>query len=378
MGFDVEILVRLVWSGLGVINIPTQVRYPADGRSHFRYGRDNAQITRLLTGLVLQGLIRGPRRIWGAVTRPHSARRPWHEMAERGSLTGLRILLNILTVAGRPLLLIVMVPVVLYMFILGRAARRAAIAFQKRVLRSTGAPHAAVTPWWRAVKQFWNFGISIVDKVVSWRTPLPLSSFEWRGRDEVKARLARGQGVIFMSAHIGNVEVIRSLGDQRNVVIHALMYTGNSPHFRTFLEEVNKRSFVRVHDLTTLNTSLVFELQAALERGEVVALLADRVPKLSQGRTVAIPFLGDQAHFPEGPWILASLLGAPVYAVFSLRGADGRYHVEFTQLAERVDLPRAERPRLIAQYATTFADTLHTTIVRHPTQWYNFFDFWEK
>lgn len=376
MGFDVEILVRLVWSGMRVKNIPTRVTYPPHGRSHFRYGRDNAHLTRLLTVLVLQGLLRGPRRIWRATARPRTDRLEWHAMAERGSLTGLRLLLKILLVAGRPILLTVMAPVVLYMFICGRAARTAAVAFQRRVLRVERASDTGFAVWVRAWKQFWSFGVAIVDKVVSWRSPLPLSSFVWSGRDEVKARLARGQGVIFMSAHVGNVEVIRSLGDQRNVVIHALMYTGNSPHFRAFLEEVNKRSFVRVHDLSTLNTSLVFELQAALERGEVVALLADRVPKLSAGRSVSVPFLGSAAQFPQGPWILASMLEAPVYSVFSMRDADGRYRVEFTQLTEQVVLPRAGRSDAIAAYAQSFADALAATIMRYPTQWYNFFEFW--
>lgn len=47
MDFDPEILVRLRWKGLRFVNLPTQVRYPADGRSHFLMGLDNWLIARM-------------------------------------------------------------------------------------------------------------------------------------------------------------------------------------------------------------------------------------------------------------------------------------------------------------------------------------------
>jgi glycosyltransferase involved in cell wall biosynthesis len=46
MEFDPEIAVRLVWRGVPVINVPTRVRYYADGISHFDLLRDNARISR--------------------------------------------------------------------------------------------------------------------------------------------------------------------------------------------------------------------------------------------------------------------------------------------------------------------------------------------
>jgi glycosyltransferase involved in cell wall biosynthesis len=47
MNFDTDILVRLYWDGLEVVNQPTPVRYPLDGVSHFRMVRDNALLTRM-------------------------------------------------------------------------------------------------------------------------------------------------------------------------------------------------------------------------------------------------------------------------------------------------------------------------------------------
>lgn len=61
MDFDQEILVRMIWRGTPVVNLPTRVRYvPAEagGVSHFRPLRDNAGITWLHTRLSLASLAR--------------------------------------------------------------------------------------------------------------------------------------------------------------------------------------------------------------------------------------------------------------------------------------------------------------------------------
>lgn len=60
MNFDIEVLVRLYWQGLEVINLPTVVSYPKDGRSHFRGGLDNLLISRLHATLFLGMLRRLP------------------------------------------------------------------------------------------------------------------------------------------------------------------------------------------------------------------------------------------------------------------------------------------------------------------------------
>lgn len=56
MDFDIEVLVRLMWRGVRIINQPTRVIYPENGISHFRLFRDNLRIswthTRLVCGML--------------------------------------------------------------------------------------------------------------------------------------------------------------------------------------------------------------------------------------------------------------------------------------------------------------------------------------
>lgn len=60
MDFDSEILVRLAWRGIRVVNLPTPVTYPSDGISHFDVWRDNVRITRMHTRLFFGMLRRLP------------------------------------------------------------------------------------------------------------------------------------------------------------------------------------------------------------------------------------------------------------------------------------------------------------------------------
>ncbi|WP_077034414.1 glycosyltransferase family 2 protein [Pelomonas sp. KK5] len=67
MDFDVEVAVRLVWLGVPVTNVPTRVRYPSDGVSHFRALQDNLLISWMHTRLFFGMLARLPLLLWRKV-----------------------------------------------------------------------------------------------------------------------------------------------------------------------------------------------------------------------------------------------------------------------------------------------------------------------
>jgi len=60
MEFEPELVVRLFWDGLGVVNVPTRVVYRVGGLSHFHYVRDNQRILGLYLRLVAGMVVRSP------------------------------------------------------------------------------------------------------------------------------------------------------------------------------------------------------------------------------------------------------------------------------------------------------------------------------
>jgi len=60
MDFDIEVVVRLVWTGVGVQSLPTLVKYPEDGISHFNVLKDNLRISKMHARLFFGMLLRLP------------------------------------------------------------------------------------------------------------------------------------------------------------------------------------------------------------------------------------------------------------------------------------------------------------------------------
>lgn len=69
MDFDTEILVRLYWRGVAVVNEKTRVRYPEDGISHFRPWQDNVAISKMHARLFFGMLWQLPRILWRRIAR---------------------------------------------------------------------------------------------------------------------------------------------------------------------------------------------------------------------------------------------------------------------------------------------------------------------
>ena len=63
MDFDVEILVKLSWSGIRFVPVPVKVHYDPEIPSHFHYLKDNLLIAAMHTRLFFGMLLRSPRLI---------------------------------------------------------------------------------------------------------------------------------------------------------------------------------------------------------------------------------------------------------------------------------------------------------------------------
>ena len=67
MDFDIEVLVRLHWRGVRVVNRQTCVTYPSGGISHFHLWRDNLLISVMHARLLFGMILRLPRLLWRQV-----------------------------------------------------------------------------------------------------------------------------------------------------------------------------------------------------------------------------------------------------------------------------------------------------------------------
>jgi predicted LPLAT superfamily acyltransferase len=104
----------------------------------------------------------------------------------------------------------------------------------------------------------------------------------------------------------------------------------------------------------------MLSVKECLARGEIVAILADRV--YGGERAQNLPFLGSPARFSLSPVRLAKIIGAPVLMVFGLFHGGRRYEIIFEPM-EDLTLP-------------CYVGHLERQARRSPYNWFNFYDYW--
>lgn len=382
MDFDTEILVRLYWAGTAIALLPVDVVYPPGNVSNFRMVADNVAITRMHTGLFFGMLRRLPRlvRHRPALIEPGTSigRRPggqhWADIGERGTYWGLLVLMGIYRLLGRRVCWWLTAPVVVFFFVTGTEQRRGSARYLRR-LHAEG--HWPGRPGvFDQLRHFLSFGRSALDTVAAWSGELAVDDLE----DIESGLFAEAdnapEGAFVLTAHLGNAQVIRAIGDRgRRRRVTVLVHSKNADRFNRLIARLAPEASFRAVEVTSLGMDTVMQLRDAIAAGEWVVSVADRVPVEARERVTWAPFLGESAPFPQGPFILASLLEAPVYTLFCLRQGSG-YRLHFEKLADRLELPRPKRDARLATVVAAYAGKLEASLLTAPMQWFNFFDFW--
>ena len=375
MEFDIEIAVRLFWRGVPFIAIPTRVTYPDDGTSHFRVLQDNWRISRMHTMLFFGMLLRLPvlllRKL--GVRRGH-----WSRLEERGAVVGMKILFAGYRLFGRGVFRIMLFPVMTYFFLTSSSARRASRQYLDRVQATREKIDGKPAKRLSGFRHFLQFGESILDKTAQWAGVRTEENIRYVAPDAYAQVMSSERGGVFIGSHLGNLEALRAFGGlKQGLTVNALVFTRHSLKFMQFLEEANPEAVKHVIQVDSLGPESVIRMQSKIETREWIAMVADRTSIARAARSISCEFLGQAARFPEGPFILASLLSCPVYFLFCLK-KDGKYEVYLDKLADPLELPRATRQEDIELAVKKYASLLEEHCLAFPYQWYNFFDFWQK
>jgi predicted LPLAT superfamily acyltransferase len=377
MDFDVEILVKAYWARIAIASVPVRVRYPEGNFSNFDLLRDNVLLSRLQAKLFFGMLLRAPSLVFRrapTLRRAEPQPTPWAKMKERGVYWGLRFLAGVYRVLGRPICLATMSPVVFYFFLTGREQREASRDYLTHLWNSGHLDRPPTR--WMSFRHFMNFGASALDKLAAWTGDIPRTQLQGVASGLLNDVEVSGRGAFVITAHLGNPEVIRAvavLGG--HVPVNVLMHTEHAQLFNRLIREFSPNSPVRAFPVTKVGVDTAIILSQAIEKGEWVVIVGDRAPVTQDGRVVEVPFLGELAAFPQGPYILGALLKAPAYLLFCVRGKQG-FDVHFSKFADPIELPRSDRVGAIRRYAGLYAKELEARVAETPLQWFNFYSFW--
>lgn len=253
------------------------------------------------------------------------------------------------------------------------------IPFAPKATRSTWqyARRVLHYGWIRSVcllfLNYYRLGQTLIDKVAIGAGMTKSYRFDFGSGYKAFLEVLNGtQGVVMIGAHVGNWEIGAPFFDEYGKKMNIVMFDAEYQKIKELLEKNTNARNYKVIPVNEDNLTHVFRIKDALDRQEYVCFQGDRYVEGSQ--VLRMDFLGKEASFPSGPYLLASRLGVPVVFYFAMREKGMRYRFDFV-LAHPVKRSKETKPEqeLLRQYVAA----LEPIIRQSPEQWFNYYDFWK-
>jgi KDO2-lipid IV(A) lauroyltransferase len=184
---------------------------------------------------------------------------------------------------------------------------------------------------------------------------------EVQGFERVEAAYSLGRGVILVSGHFGNWELLGAAVSLRGYPMHFVAREQRNPYVDRFMNE--SRGHLGV-GLAHIGPE-IRRVYRRLKAGEILGMLMDQDAGPS-GEFVDV--LGRVASVQTGPAVLALRTGAPILPGAIVRLPNGRHRVVFEEpiWPDHGALAAAEVRRLVTAYSAS----LERFILRYPEQYY--------
>lgn len=227
--------------------------------------------------------------------------------------------------------------------------------------------------FWSTIRNHLIFGKVVLDRFAI------LAGNDGQFRIDVPDRLAfeemlaRPGGFIVAGSHIGNFELVGHFFKQEQKPINIIVYDGENAAFQE-----RRRDSFGAHNVKMIpvkeDLSHIFAIKTALDNGEIVAILCDRI--FGSPKALEVSFFGRTAKFPLGTFVLAAQMEVPVVTLAALKQRGTRYRGLLKVLPEPTEKMNIRgRSKFIAEQ---YAGFLEEVLRQYPEQWFNFYDFWKQ
>lgn len=191
-----------------------------------------------------------------------------------------------------------------------------------------------------------------------------------QGWDHVERGLAAGRGAVMVTAHLGSPVLVAQILAVRQCRVVSVVEAVRPPQLLDLMVRVRGSHGIR---LVPFGPNVVRELTEALERNEIVGLVADRDLQKSG---VPVDFFGVETSMPTGPVMLAMRTGAALIPAFTYRLRNGRF---IARIEEPLELARTGKLKEDVRLNTQrLAAVLEKAIAEKPEQWIVFELVWPE
>lgn len=221
---------------------------------------------------------------------------------------------------------------------------------------------------WSVYANHCRFAQAVIDKFAMYAGKR--FEVEVIGMDKFNALAAGDEGFLHLSSHIGNYEIAGYTLVSEKKTIHAVVFGDEKVSVMENRDSMFVKTNIRMIRIQP-DMSHLFEIDSALCNGDIVSFPTDRF--MGQSKHIDIDFLGRPASFPQGPFSVATMRSLNVLAVNVMKVGLKKYKIFVTPLEYDKSASRKEQIRQLSQ---AYVAELEKRVKEYPTQWYNFFDFW--
>jgi predicted LPLAT superfamily acyltransferase len=292
--------------------------------------------------------------------------RSWRGQGERGSAWLIRLIIWITLHLGHGTGRLLLHPITFYFLLFSARARSASRHYLQRVL-----PHPVRLR--DIYRHYHSFSVTILDRIFFLTGRHHHFNIHIHGEELLQQVLQKG-GCLLLGSHLGSFEVLRTLAIAKtDLPVKVLMYENNAEKINAALAPLNPAVAQTVIPIGRPES--LFQVQETIAAKGLVGILGDRLSL--EEKQVNCHFLGDNATFPAGPFLLAGILHTPVILFFGLYRGGKRYDIHFEILSQDITLGHGEeRQRQLALWGQRYADRLEHYCRLAPYNWFNFYDFW--
>ncbi len=300
----------------------------------------------------------------------------WAKQKERGNIFFLQLTARMVKVFPLQVMHIISIFVVTYFYLTSRNVRKNIKVYQNN-LKIT-FPTVRLS-YFSVYRQFISFAQSITDRFAVWQNKLKYKDLIIDDQDNLYQQFnSNGRGQILVCSHFGNIEICRALannGQHKNFKLNVLVHHKNAEIFNKILQKAGAETLSLIQ-VEHLDAATMLMLANKIEGGEYIAIAADRVP-IRGDKTCKVNFLSNTALFPQGAWLLSSLLKASVSSIFCIKES-GKYRVKLRYFCDPITGRGKVREQNIQQAVQKYANLLAEECKNNPLLWFNFFNFWEN
>lgn len=195
-------------------------------------------------------------------------------------------------------------------------------------------------------------------------------SISIEGLEHFKRLEHQPEAFLQLSSHIGNYEMAGYSLKSTEKPINALVFFGEKKSVMENRTDMFADKNVRMIPVKK-DMSHLFLIDHALGKGEIVSMPADRI--FGSNKWISEKLLGGDIRLPLGPFRVATMRGLNVLAINVMKSSTKGYKVYATPL----DYDKhATKSMQIEQLAHGYVTEIERMLRTYPTQWYNYFDFW--